>query len=191
MKKYIGIQLNKEYFVSAFPRDYNVKYDVKTYNHSDDEIQGFVKSLSNNFTCVLENQGIYSAIIANYIYKAGFESCIVHPVQIERYALTKFFKEDYDSVIISKYGEEFNPSLYKPTPEFMQQIGKSWDVLRLLLHTRIGKRKKLHALENSYRAEKPETDRLRKSLQEDEKKIFKMEEELNGVVNKFINPYSL
>lgn len=191
MKKYIGIKINQESFTAAFPRDYNQKYDLKTYNNTDGEIQRFVKSLADNFTCILENRGIYSAVIGNYIFKAGFHSCIVHPVQMERFALTRFFKQEYDPVIISKYGDENTPELYQPTPDFIKKISDSWDSLRLLLHTRLGKRKKIHALENSFRSDTGELEHLKKTLAQDEFRINQIEEELDIVVNKFISPYSL
>ncbi|MCB1158859.1 MAG: hypothetical protein H7A25_11645 [Leptospiraceae bacterium] len=191
MKKFIGIELSKEHFVAAFPRDYSQKYDIKRYNHNEVEIKQFVKSLSNNWICILENKGIYSAVIANNIYKAGFQVAIVHTLQIERFAQTEFFQEKIDPVIISKYGERMSPALYKPTEEFIEQLNKKWDELKHLLHAKIGKRKKLHALENSDRTDKKDIENVKTSLKKNELDIFRLEEELDLIVNKFINPYYL
>jgi transposase len=192
MKKYIGIELNREHFIAAFPHDYSQKYDIKRYKQSELDISTFVRSLSNNFVSIMENHGIYSVTLANQIYKAGFEVAIVHGVQLIHFAQTRFLKDKLDPVIISKYGEEMRPALYNPTPEFIEQISKGWEELRLLLHTKIGKRKKLHAIETSFKTNKEEEiSRIKESIHKNEIDIKAMEEELSVVVNKFINPYTL
>lgn len=191
MKKYIGIELNKEHFVVAFPREYSQKFDIKRYNHSEQDMALFVKSLSNNFTCVVENKGIYSTILANEVYKSGFEIAIVYPGQIMRFAQTKFLKEKIDPVIISHYGEEMRPQLYHPTNEFIEKVAKKWENLKYLQYIKLGKRKKLHALETSYNPDKEEIESLKNSLVTSEAEIHKMEDELESFVNRFINPLSL
>ena len=118
---YIGIDVAKDSFVVATKQDGS----VTTSLHSNDKngINSFLKSLSNQSWCIMEATGVYSLQLAIALYEKGIKVSVVNPLQIKRFAQTKFKRtktDRVDAALIAEYGERMQPKLYEPPAPFMR-----------------------------------------------------------------------
>lgn len=190
--RYIGIDVYRDYFEVAIPKLNNSQfYDTKKYNYYGDDLESFLRSLSANFISIIISRGIYSANLGNQIVALGQNASIVHSQQVLRYSQIKLRKDKIDSIILSKYGEENKPTLYKPTPDFVQLINHKWEELKQLLNSLAVNKKRLGSINTAFFVDDTEKQRVLDAINKANEQIQKFEDDSVEIVDKFINPFIL
>ena len=135
LKQCLGIDVSKislSLSLGSLSSDLNKKF--KTHVDVSNDLSGYnaltkwlKKSVDTqvNFTIVMEATGVYHQQVAQYLYKHGYNVCIMQSGRVKRYAqsLDQRSKTDaLDSKMLSMLGLERNLRLWHPPSKSLQQL---------------------------------------------------------------------
>jgi len=117
--KTIGIDISKLTFDV-----YNEELGHEKFSNDKEGFKGLKKLLKKEDHCVMEATGCYHIQLANYLFEKGFKVSVANPLVVKRFIQMKQQKvktDKHDARMISLYGEEQNPKLWEPEPEFIEE----------------------------------------------------------------------
>ena len=130
---YIGIDISKDSFVSAFPTVSG--YQTRTYPNTVKGIRKFIGSLSvTEHHCVMEATGNYGFLLY-LLDKQGIATSMVNPKQIKHFSrmmMTVTKTDTKDACMIAMYGEKMNPPVYKMPSETLLLLKQKKTIIRQL-----------------------------------------------------------
>ena len=135
---YIGIDISKDSFVAAFPRENAKSFTCNTfvYKNSPTGIRTFIQRLSaDQHHCVMEATGNYSFLLLYLLDKAGIPASLINPKQIKSHArtvLSTVKSDPKDAEIIAHYGYTWQPAVYKMPSETILLLKQKRAILRQL-----------------------------------------------------------
>lgn len=131
---YIGIDIIKDSFVSAFPTVSG--YQPRTYPNTVKGIRKFIGSLSvTEHHCVMEATGNYGFLLLYLLDKQGIATSMVNSKQIKHFSrmmMTVTKTDTKDACMIAMYGEKMNPPVYKMPSETLLLLKQKKTIIRQL-----------------------------------------------------------
>jgi transposase len=182
---YIGIDVSKDSFVSAYPSKSG--YTTKSFPNTTSGVRRFISSLPEDCHCVMEATGNYSMLLLYLLQQADITVSMENPQKIKHFAramLSTTKTDEIDAKLIAMYGEKMEPAPYKIPSESIILLKQKRTVLRQL-------KKQLLMMTNLHEsmAVLPKQDPTSKASIEQtirflRKQISKMEEEITNISNK-------
>ena len=182
---YIGIDVSKDSFVSAYPSKSG--YTTKSFPNTTSGVRRFISSLPEDCHCVMEATGNYSMLLLYLLQQADITVSMENPQKIKHFAramLSTTKTDEIDAKLIAMYGEKMEPAPYKIPSESIILLKQKRTVLRQL-------KKQLLMITNLHEsmAVLPKQDPTSKASIEQtirflRKQISKMEEEITNISNK-------
>ena len=182
---YIGIDVSKDSFVSAYPSKSG--YTTKSFPNTTIGVRRFISSLPEDCHCVMEATGNYSMLLLYLLQQADITVSMENPQKIKHFAramLSTTKTDEIDAKLIAMYGEKMEPAPYKIPSESIILLKQKRTVLRQL-------KKQLLMMTNLHEsmAVLPKQDPTSKASIEQtirflRKQISKMEEEITNISNK-------
>ena len=182
---YIGIDVSKDSFVSAYPSMSG--YTTKSFPNTTSGVRRFISSLPEDCHCVMEATGNYSMLLLYLLQQADITVSMENPQKIKHFAramLSTTKTDEIDAKLIAMYGEKMEPAPYKIPSESIILLKQKRTVLRQL-------KKQLLMMTNLHEsmAVLPKQDPTSKASIEQtirflRKQISKMEEEITNISNK-------
>ena len=182
---YIGIDVSKDSFVSAYPSKSG--YTTKSFPNTTSGVRRFISSLPEDCHCVMEATGNYSMLLLYLLQQADITVSMENPQKIKHFAramLSTTKTDEIDAKLIAMYGEKMEPAPYKIPSESIILLKQKRTVLRQL-------KKQLLMMTNLHEsmAVLPKQDPTSKTSIEQtirflRKQISKMEEEITNISNK-------
>jgi transposase len=182
---YIGIDVSKDSFVSAYPSKSG--YTTKSFPNTTSGVRRFISSLPEDCHCVMEATGNYSMLLLYLLQQADITVSMENPQKIKHFAramLSTTKTDEIDAKLIAMYGEKMEPAPYKIPSESIILLKQKRTVLRQL-------KKQLIMMTNLHEsmAVLPKQDPTSKASIEQtirflRKQISKMEEEITNISNK-------
>lgn len=151
MSKFIGIDISKSKFDSAFERD-PMRWEQRKFDYSSEGICLFYESLPQvDRVIIMEATGTYYLKLAYFLHEKGEKVAIVNPLKIRRFAQMRFERiktDKADARIIASYGQSEEVKLWEPLEEHIIDIRQICSVIERLVKDRTAWYNKKEALEN-------------------------------------------
>ena len=185
---YIGIDVSKDSFVSAYPAKSG--YTTKTFPNTTSGVRRFIQSLPEECHCVMEATGNYSMLILYLLQGKGIPVSMENPQKIKHFAramLSTTKTDEIDAKLIAMYGEKMNPAPYKIPSDSIILLKQKRTVLRQLkkqLTMMINLQESMSVLPKQDPTSKASIEQTIKFLR---KQISKIEEEITNLSNKEFN----
>ena len=185
---YIGIDVSKDSFVSAYPAKSG--YTTKTFPNTTSGVRRFIQSLPEECHCVMEATGNYSMLLLYLLQGKGIPVSMENPQKIKHFAramLSTTKTDEIDAKLIAMYGEKMNPAPYKIPSDSIILLKQKRTVLRQLkkqLTMMINLQESMSVLPKQDPTSKASIEQTIKFLR---KQISKMEEEITNLSNKEFN----
>ena len=185
---YIGIDVSKDSFVSAYPAKSG--YTTKTFPNTTSGVRRFIQSLPEECHCVMEATGNYSMLLLYLLHEKGIPVSMENPQKIKHFAramLSTTKTDEIDAKLIAMYGEKMNPAPYKIPSDSIILLKQKRTVLRQLkkqLTMMINLQESMSVLPKQDPTSKASIEQTIKFLR---KQISKMEEEITNLSNKEFN----
>ncbi|TSJ81133.1 MAG: IS110 family transposase [Candidatus Cardinium sp.] len=132
--KYIGIDISKSSFVSAFRKGEG--YTTTTYTNDPDGIAVFLAQLDQSLHhCILEATGNYGALLVEMLLESEIAVSVINPKQIKHFArvMQHTTKTDkIDAKLIALYGSKMEPKPYTIPSESIQALKQQKTLLSQL-----------------------------------------------------------
>jgi len=181
---FIGFDVSKSFFDLAYLKSKD-QWFCKQLDYDSKGLAQMIKAIPVNSVCVMEATGPYYLRLANYLYEKGFKVCVVNPLVIRRYSqmLLKRTKTDKaDAKLIAMYGKLHQPKLWKPSEESIQRIRHINSVLESLIKNKTQWSNKIEAAKQDSNFDKLSLKIMREMLTLIGRRINKLEEELDQIV---------
>ena len=185
---YIGIDVSKDSFVSAYPAKSG--YTTKTFPNTTSGVRRFIQSLPEECHCVMEATCNYSMLILYLLQGKGIPVSMENPQKIKHFAramLSTTKTDEIDAKLIAMYGEKMNPAPYKIPSDSIILLKQKRTVLRQLkkqLTMMINLQESMSVLPKQDPTSKASIEQTIKFLR---KQISKIEEEITNLSNKEFN----
>jgi transposase len=182
---YIGIDVSKDSFVSAYPAKSG--YTTKSFPNTTSGVRRFIQSLPEECHCVMEATGNYSMLLLYLLQEKGIPVSMENPQKIKHFAramLSTTKTDDIDAKLIAMYGEKMNPMSYKIPSDSIILLKQKRTVLRQLkkqLTMMINLQESMSVLPKQDPTSKASIEQTIKFLR---KQVSKMEEEITNLSNK-------
>ena len=182
---YIGIDVSKDSFVSAYPAKSG--YTTKSFPNTTSGVRRFIQSLPEECHCVMEATGNYSMLLLYLLQEKGIPVSMENPQKIKHFAramLSTTKTDDIDAKLIAMYGEKMNPMPYKIPSDSIILLKQKRTVLRQLkkqLTMMINLQESMSVLPKQDPTSKASIEQTIKFLR---KQVSKMEEEITNLSNK-------
>ncbi|MBR4520724.1 MAG: IS110 family transposase [Paludibacteraceae bacterium] len=182
---YIGIDVSKDSFVSAYPAKSG--YTTKSFPNTTSGVRRFIQSLPEECHCVMEATGNYSMLLLYLLQEKGIPVSMENPQKIKHFAramLSTTKTDDIDAKLIAMYGEKMNPVPYKIPSDSIILLKQKRTVLRQLkkqLTMMINLQESMSVLPKQDPTSKASIEQTIKFLR---KQVSKMEEEITNLSNK-------
>ena len=182
---YIGIDVSKDSFVSAYPAKSG--YTTKSFPNTTSGVRRFIQSLPEECHCVMEATGNYSMLLLYLFQEKGIPVSMENPQKIKHFAramLSTTKTDDIDAKLIAMYGEKMNPMPYKIPSDSIILLKQKRTVLRQLkkqLTMMINLQESMSVLPKQDPTSKASIEQTIKFLR---KQVSKMEEEITNLSNK-------
>ena len=183
---YIGIDISKSTFTVAYPKGKG--YTIREFKNTPIGIHSFMHTLSkDDHQCIMEATGNYGVLLLYMLDKEGYKVSLINPLKTHNFAKTEMAvtKTDaQDAKLLSQYGSEKHPPLYKMPTDTILLLKQKRTVLRQLKkqHTAA------HNLQLSLEALPLQDVSSRKALKKTviflAKQIATLEEEMTNITNK-------
>jgi transposase len=151
MSKFIGIDISKSKFDSAFEKDPK-RWEQRKFDYSSEGICLFYENLPpGDRVIVMEATGTYYLKLAYFLHEKGEKVAIVNPLKIRRFAQMRFERiktDKADARIIASYGQSEEVKLWEPLEEHIIDIRQICSVIERLVKDRTAWYNKREALEN-------------------------------------------
>ena len=189
MKLSIGIDVSKD------------KLDITVYNGSSykhyicdnniKSIDSWIREMKlydvKNIIFTMEATGVYSLKAAQYLYNKNFFVSVVNPLIIKRFSEFKMLRsknDKIDSKIISEYGFEHKPALYKPKPDELEHIRQCLKAIDAFQRDKTQCNNRLKALKHNPQANEILLEVYENQLIRLKLNIKKLEIEIENIINK-------
>lgn len=182
---YIGIDVSKDSFVSAYPAKSG--YTTKSFPNTTSGVRRFIQSLPEECHCVMEATGNYSMLLLYLLQEKGIPVSMENPQKIKHFAramLSTTKTDDIDAKLIAMYGEKMNPVPYKIPSDSIILLKQKRTVLRQLkkqLTMMINLQESMSVLPKQDPTSKASIEQTIKFLR---KQVSKKEEEITNLSNK-------
>lgn len=131
---YIGIDISKSSFVTAYPSAKG--YRTRTYPNTAAGVRKFIATLSvTEHHCVIEATGNYGFLLLYLLHQSGIAVSLVNSKQIKHFArmmMTVTKTDEKDACMIAMYEEKMNPSVYKMPSQAIILLKPKKTVIRQL-----------------------------------------------------------
>ena len=140
---YIGIDISKSTFIAAYPQEKG--YKTREFKNTPKGIKDFIKTLyPDENHCIMEATGNYCMLLLYMLNESGIRASLINPLKTHNFAraemsVTKTDAED--AKMLSKYGTEKRPDVYKMPTKTILLLKQQRSVLRQY-------KKQLSALKN-------------------------------------------
>lgn len=184
---FLGIDISKKTFDVC---DENNKY--LTYTNDEKGHSKFTKSIPKDSLCIMEYTGIYYLELAKYLYKNKKAVSVENPLRIKRFCqmhLQRNKTDKSDAMMIKKYGEEQETTLWEPAPKLIEESKDISQTMEQYIEFRSGLKAKISGL-RSKKANKKLIQRLVKQVSTLSKSIDELQKELDDLIKEY-NPKML
>ncbi|MCB9198773.1 MAG: IS110 family transposase [Flavobacteriales bacterium] len=182
--KTIGIDVSKESF-DAYSED------LGSLKFSNDEkgFKEFAKLLEVVDHCVMEATGSYHFQLATYLYDQGIGVSVVNPLVVKRFIQMKQQKvktDKSDAMMICYFGEEQQPELWEPEPDFITEGKLTLTLIQLYIKQQTQLKNKLDNLKSGGLIKGGLVSSLRRQLKRIQVEIKKLEDSLEVLIKTHI-----
>jgi transposase len=132
MKTYVGIDVSKDTLAVAFPRTPDV-WKVSSFANSPDGIRQLKNALPSEAHVVIEATGSYSVLLTYMLCQAKICLSVINPKQSHHFGkmqLSVTKTDESDSVLLSRYGQMVQPSIYEMDSDVMLCLRQKRTLLR-------------------------------------------------------------
>ena len=183
---YIGIDISKSTSVVAYPKEKG--YTIREFKNTPLGIVSFMHTLSKDeHHCIMEATGNYGVTLLYLLDKHGYRVSLINPLKTHNFAKTELSvtKTDAeDAKLLSRYGKEKQPPVYKMPTETILLLKQKRTVLRQL--------KKQHTMLTNMQASlevlpvqnQPSRQAVKKVIISLEKQIRALEEDMTNITKK-------
>jgi len=186
MCKFIGIDISKQTFDSAFEKE-NKKWKQTSYEYTSDGMCSFYENLPEGERAILmEATGTYYLKLAYFLYEKGEKVAIVNPLKIRRFAQMRFERvktDKADSRIIASFGQSEVLKFWEPLEEHIINIRQISSVMERLVKDRTAWQNKKEALENDIKHSLVAMLEIDEMIAYITKKLNDMENKLDQLIN--------
>ena len=131
---YIGIDISKSTFTVAYPKEKG--YTIREFKNTPAGIHSFMHTLNKEeHHCIMEATGNYGVMLLYMLDKEGYRVSLINPLKTHNFAKTELSvtKTDAeDAKLLSRYGQEKQPPIYKMPTETILLLKQKRTVLRQL-----------------------------------------------------------
>ena len=131
---YLGIDISKSTFVVAYPKEKG--YTIREFKNTPAGIHSFMHTLNKDeHHCIMEATGNYGVTLLYMLDKGGYRVSLINPLKTHNFAKTELSvtKTDAeDAKLLSRYGQEKQPPVYKMPTETILILKQKRTVLRQL-----------------------------------------------------------
>lgn len=183
MNKYtnfIGIDVSKDTFDI-----YLYGGNHRKFNNDTKGIKKFISTIPNGTHVTMEATGSYHQRLAIYLYDHDIKVSIVNPLSVKRFIQMKLKKnktDKSDAKMITLYGKEQSPSLWKPNMAYVDTSKDIQTTIGLYLKQQTSYKNKLHSLESKGIAKGSLVRSLNRQLKTTIIEIKKMESEMEQLI---------
>jgi transposase len=132
MKTYVGIDVSKDTLAVAFPTTPDV-WKVSSFANSPDGIRQLKNALPSEAHVVIEATGSYSVLLTYMLCQAKICLSVINPKQSHHFGkmqLSVTKTDESDSVLLSRYGQMVQPSIYEMDSDVMLCLRQKRTLLR-------------------------------------------------------------
>ena len=186
---YIGIDISKSTFTVAYPKEKG--YTIREFKNTPMGVRSFMKTISQDeHQCIMEATGNYGVLLLYMLDKEGYKVSLINPLKTHNFAKAELFvtKTDAeDAKLLSQYGKEKQPPVYKMPSETIMLLKQKRTILRQLKkqHTALSNMQK--SLEVLPVQDQASRQALKKSVIFLEKQIAKLEGDMTNITKKEFN----
>ena len=131
---YVGIDISKSTFTVAYPKEKG--YTIREFKNTPISIHSFMRTLDKEeHHCIMEATGNYGVTLLYMLDKEGYRVSLINPLKTHNFAKTELSvtKTDAeDAKLLSRYGKEKQPPVYKMPAETILILKPKRTVLRQL-----------------------------------------------------------
>lgn len=131
---YLGIDISKSTFVVAYPKEKG--YTIREFKNTPAGIHSFMHTLNKDeHHCIMEATGNYGVTLLYMLDKGGYRVSLINPLKTHNFAKTELSvtKTDAeDAKLLTRYGQEKQPPVYKMPTETILILKQKRTVLRQL-----------------------------------------------------------
>lgn len=175
--KTIGIDVSKDSF-DAYSED------LGSLKFSNDQKE-FAKLLDVTDRCVMEATGSYHFQLATYLYDHEIGVSVVNPLVVKRFIQMKQQKvktDKSDAMMICYFGEEQQPELWEPEPDFITEGKLTLTLIQLYIKQQTQLKNKLDNLKSGGLIKGGLVNSLRLQLKRIQVEIKKLENSLEALI---------
>lgn len=183
---YVGIDISKASFTAAYPKENG--FTIREFKNTPAGIRAFMQTLSKEeHHCILEATGNYGVMLLYLLDKGGYYVSLINPLKTHNYAkselaVTKTDAED--AKLLSRYGSEKHPEVYKMPIDAILLLKQKRTVLRQLKKQLTASTNLQKALEVLPVQDHESQKALKKVIISLQKQITKLEEDMTGITKK-------
>lgn len=183
---YIGIDISKSTFTVAYPKENG--YTVREFKNTPAGVYSFMHTLSKDeHQCIMEATGNYGVLLLYMLDKEGYKVSLINPLKTHNFAKTEMAvtKTDaQDAKLLSQYGSEKHPPVYKMPTDTILLLKQKRTVLRQLKKQHIAATNLQKSLEVLPLQDVSSRKALKKTVIFLEKQIAALEEDMTKITNK-------
>lgn len=183
---YIGIDISKSTFVVAYPKEKG--FTTKTFKNTPIGIRSFMQTLSKDeHHCVMEATGNYGLTLLYMLDKNDYRVSLINPLKTHNFAKTELSvtKTDAeDAKLLSRYGKEKQPPVYKMPTETIILLKQKRTVLRQLKKQHTMLTNMQQSLEVLPVQDQPSRQAVKKVIISLEKQIRALEEDMTNITKR-------
>ena len=179
-KEYLGIDVSS--------KDFDVLYangDHKCFKNSLVGFRSFVKSLSPNAHCIMEQRGPYHQPLAHHLFTKRVDVSVVNALTIKRFIQMrlKTTKTDKaDAKMIREYGEFNHPDLWCPPKKYIVESKEIRCLVSLLLKQSTALKNQRHSMLRSGVTSRVALSVITNKLESIKTEVKQLEEELAKLI---------
>lgn len=180
---YIGIDISKSTFVVAYPQLKG--YKICEFKNTPKGIKSFIKTLNQEDNhCIMEATGNYCMLILYMLNEAKIKVSLINPLKTHNFAraemaVTKTDAED--AKLLSKYGSEKHPEVYKMPTKTILLLKQQRVVLRQYKKQLVALKNLLLSLEILPIINKLAIKSLKDTIRTLEEQIAKLEDDMTNI----------
>lgn len=179
IKKYVGIDISKEYFDVALPQE-----NPYLYLQLPNTLKGFkelLKQLPPFCVVVMEASGPYYLQLATYLHEKGITVSVVNPLVIRRFCQMRMVRaktDKKDAQMIAEYGKTEQPVAWEPPKEYILELKQMQAVSSQLKKHQNALQRQKEAFECSPAISQTALNSINTSLQTNIKEQKQLEQEM-------------
>jgi len=177
---FIGIDISKDTFDI-----YDPIQGHQQFTNNEKGFKNFLKTLGNNYWCVMEATGCYHQQLALFLFNKAIRVTVMNPLVIKRFIqmkLNQIKTDKSDAKMICQYGQEQKMDLWQPSPKYVEDCKQLQTITQLYFKQSTAIKNKLHTLHTRGFNKGKMISSLKRQLKSIQKEIKLLETEMEQLI---------